>query len=121
MYFYYDPTGWEIEVLALSSPPQNLAVGDRQTLDNYHITWEAPADNGGNEIWEYAVLSDWGSFGEDFWSAYWGPADTLEADIPAWDPFLEYQFIALAYTDAGEGEWSEVLGITAIDYCDETT
>lgn len=66
-------------------------------------------------------MSDWGTYGEDFWDAAWVAGDELEAEIPCWDPFLEYQFYVFAYTEAGEGEYSEILGITAIDYCDETT
>jgi hypothetical protein len=101
--------------------PQNLAVGGRQSLDTYHLIWDAPADNGGYDITEYAVFSDWGTFGEDFWDATWVAGDVTEAEIPAWDPFLEYQFYVFAWTEAGEGAYSDILGITAIDYCDSTT
>lgn len=119
--YYYDNTGYPIEVLDPASAPQNLAVGGRQSLENYHLIWDAPATDGGYDIWEYAVMSDWGTYGEDFWDAAWVAGDVTEAEIPAWDPFLEYQFYVFAYTEAGEGEYSDILGITAIDYCDSTT
>jgi hypothetical protein len=118
---WYDNTGYEIEVLDPASAPQNLAVGSLQSLDIYHLIWDAPATDGGYAITEYAVRSDWGTNGEDFWDAAWVGADVTEAEIPAWDPFLEYQFYVFAWTEAGEGEYSDILGITAIDYCDATT
>jgi hypothetical protein len=49
------------------------------------------------------------------------PSAALEAELEAWDPFMEMQFYVVAWTEAGEGEASDVLTVTAIDYCDPTT
>ena len=88
----------------------------------YHITWEASADDGGYPIEDYTVFWDDYSAG-DWWMPMWTVMDgeALEFEIDAWDPFLPMQFYVVAWTEAGEGEPSEVLEVTAIDYCDATT
>lgn len=80
VYEFYDPNGEYIEILQVSSPPQNVAVGDQSSGTMYHITWEEPMDDGGFEIWEYAIFWDDYSYGEWFMPIMWigADADALE-------------------------------------------
>jgi len=125
----FDPTGEEIVRLPTASPPMNLAVGDRATGSMYHITWEASQDDGGYPISDYTVYWDDYSYGEWFMpiASVWmdqmddnGMPPALEMELDAWDPFMEMQFYVVAWTEAGEGEASDVIYVVAIDYCDET-
>jgi hypothetical protein len=120
----YDPTGAEIVRLPTASAPQNLAVGDRAGASWYHITWEASADDGGYPITDYTVYWDDYSYGDWFMpigSVWMDMGDeVLEMELDAWDPFMEMQFYVVAWTEAGEGDASDIIGVVAIDYCDET-
>lgn len=44
----------------------------------------------------------------------------FEFKIDSWDPFMEMQFYVTCWTIAGESAPSEILEVTAIDYCDDT-
>jgi len=89
VYLYYDPTGWEIEILQVCSPPQNVQVGEQASAAMYHITWEAPADDGGYDIHGYDVMWDDYSYGEWFMPITWVmPEDATEVQLDAWDPFM---------------------------------
>jgi len=122
----FDPTGEEIVRLPTASMPMNLAVRDRASGFMYHITWEASEDDGGYAIEDYTVYWDDYSYGEWFMpiASVWMDAQNppaLEMELDAWDPFMEMQFYVVAWTEAGEGEASDVIGVVSIDYCDETT
>jgi hypothetical protein len=74
VYQYFDPTGVEVVVLPVATPPQNVDVGDQATGTMYHITWEAPADTFTYDVLEYSVYWDDYSYGEWFMPVAWlGP------------------------------------------------
>lgn len=92
----FDPTGFEIIRLPTATGPQNFQVGANMSGFHYHLTWEAPADDGGYPIMEYIVY--WDDYSDGYW---WSPIawlmnepdsdgnpPVLELHQESWDPFM---------------------------------
>lgn len=99
--------------------PPVLSV-ERTTSESLHLTWEAPKDDGGGEIYQYVIeIAAWdcayeparNGFFEDFreWTVcHTGPAKVLQTTLENLVCDNPYRLRAKASNEAGDSPWTDV-------------